>query len=108
MTKKIDPQEFAACFWCDNIVTNGYDGLIGLLHLGFPRCIILIRDIANFEFSDYDSWRENIADIQWLDPNDKGTPREQEEVITRLWNFSVLYDEKNEEYFNDNHDESED
>ena len=70
--------------------------------------MILIRDLDSFEFSDFESWRGNIADIQWLDPSDKGTPQEQEEVITRLWNFSVLYDEMNEQYYNDNEYESED
>jgi len=99
--KESETQEYAECFWCDNIVSYGTDGLIGLLHLGFPRCFILIRDLDGFEFSDFDGWRENLADIQWLDSNDRGTPQEREAVIVKLWNFSVLYDRMNEEEYYD-------
>lgn len=91
--------KYDGCYWCDNIIDHY--GMIGLLYLGFPRCFILIRDSSEFEFSDFESWKENLAEINWLDPNDKGTPKEQNEVIIKLWNFSVEYDEKNEELFNE-------
>jgi len=99
MTKEETKAMYAACYWCDNIVSG--EDMIGLLHLDFPRCFILIRDAAEFEFSDYDSWRESIAEINWLDPADKDryTDEQREDVITKLWNFSVLYDEMNEELY---------
>jgi len=90
---------YPGCYWCDNIID--YHGMIGLLHLGFPRCFILIPDSAEFEFSDYDSWRSNLAEINWLDPKENYTDAEKEKVITLLWNFSVDYDRANEDMYYD-------
>lgn len=95
--------KYPGCYWCDNIVDDM--GMIGLLCLDFPRCFILIRDSAAFEFSDYDSWVENIADIQWLDPSDSATDEQKEEIVVRLWNFSVEYDAENERMYYEGRDE---
>jgi len=94
-----NPNEYAGRYWCDNIISQ--EGYIGLLYLGFPRCFILIRDAARFEYSEYDEWKANIAEINWLDPADiqRYTDEEKEDVIIKLWNFSVEYDEKNEELY---------
>lgn len=40
------------------------------------------------------------VDAKWLEPSDKGTPEEQEEVLRMLWNFSVDQ-EAEEERIND-------
>lgn len=98
MNNKENPK-YPGCYWCDNIID--YYGMIGLLHLDFPRCFILIPDDNAFEFSDYDSWRENLAQINWLDPSEQWSEADKERVITKLWNFSVEYDRKNEELFDD-------
>ena len=98
MEKEQNPK-YPGCYWCDNIID--YYGMIGLLHLDFPRCFILIPDSQEFEFSDYDSWRENLAQINWLDPTEQWSEADKERVITKLWNFSVEYDRKNDELFDD-------
>lgn len=89
--------KYPGCYWCDNIID--YYGYIGLLHLGFPRCFILVPDSNDFEFSDYKAFREHIADIQWLDPSEQWSKADKEAVITKLWNFSVEYDEENERMY---------
>ena len=33
--------EYTGCWYCDNILD--YPGQIGLLHLGYPRCFVLLR-----------------------------------------------------------------
>ena len=42
-----------------------------------------------------------MAQVNWLDPSDKGTAKEQEEVLIKLWNFSVEQEEKEEEMYGD-------
>ena len=37
--------------------------------------------------------------MNWLDPNDKGTLQEQEEVLRLLWNFSIAQEEEEERRF---------
>lgn len=37
--------------------------------------------------------------MNWLDPTDKGTFREQEQVLELLWNFSVEQENKEEELY---------
>lgn len=80
--------KYPGCWYCDNIVD--YRHQIGLLHLGFPRCFVLMKSDADFYYChDFEQWKTMIAEINWLDPSDRGTQAEQEEVLTRLWNFSI-------------------
>ena len=92
-------QKYPGCWYCDNIVD--YPNMFGLLHLGFPRCIILVRNMKDFLYSDYDEFRENIADIQWLDPAENWSAAPREEVIIKLWNFSIEQERLEEEIYND-------
>lgn len=89
-----DNQKYPGCWWCDNLIDHA--GQTGLLHLGFPRCFVLLRDSSEFYFSDYDHFISHISEVNWLDPSDKGTPEEQERVLTMLWNFSVEQEEEEE------------
>lgn len=91
---KNSEQKYPGCWWCDNIIDH--PDQMGLLHLGFPRCFVLIRNSDDLCLSDYDQFLSNISEINWLDPSDKGTPEEQELVLTMLWNFSVEQEEEDE------------
>jgi len=89
-------QKYPGCYYCDNYIDH--PDMFGLLYLGFPRCFILVRDMEGFEFSDYEGFRNAIADIQWLDPSETWSEEEKEEVIIRLWNFSIEAEQADEEY----------
>lgn len=91
-------QKYIGCWYCDNIID--YPEQVGLIHLGFPRCFVLIPSSKEFCFSNFDSFLE-MAQVNWLDPHDKGTAKEQEEVLIRLWNFSVEQERKEEELYGD-------
>ena len=78
---------YQSCFYCDNLVSPA--GQVGLLYLGFPRCMVLIPDAGALMFSTYEEFVSGLVAINWLDPSDKGTSAEQEEVLTKLWNFAI-------------------
>lgn len=89
-------ERFIGCWYCDNLIDHKEQ--IGLLHLGFPRCFVLIPNSTDFYFSDFESFKK-IAQVNWLDPNDQGTPKEQMEVLRLLWNFSIEQEAKEEELY---------
>lgn len=89
--------KYPGCYYCDNIID--YPDHFGLLHLGFPRCFIVVRNMDDFLFSDYEGFRHAIADIQWLENVDGYTEQEKEEVILRLWNFSVEQERMEDEMY---------
>lgn len=91
-------QKYPGCWYCDNILDHPEQ--IGLLYLGFPRCFVLIPSSMNFQFTTYDDFLSGMVKVNWLDPSDKCTPEEQEEVLRTLWNFSVEQ-EAEEERIND-------
>lgn len=92
----MNKQEYVGCWYCDNILDHPEQ--VGLLHLGFPRCFVLIPNSRDFYFSTFDSFLK-VAKVNWLDPSDKGSAKEQEEVLIRLWNFSVEQESKEEELY---------
>ena len=92
-------EKYPGCYYCDNIVDHPEQ--FGLLHLGLPRCFILVNDMDGFEFSDYEEFRESIADIQWLDPSEDWSVEQKEEVVIRLWNFSIEQEKADEDGYYD-------
>lgn len=90
--------KYPGCFYCDNIID--YPEHFGLLHLDFPRCFIVVRNMEEFLYTDYQGFRKAVADIQWLDKDaDSYSESEKEEVIVRLWNFSVEQEGMEDEMF---------
>ena len=60
----IDINDYTSCWVCDNIVDHQEQ--IGLLHLDFPRCFILIPDNTAFQMecaADYQSL--SLLILQW-------------------------------------------
>ena len=85
-------QKYPGCWYCDNIIDHPEQ--VGLLYLGFPRCFVLIPSIGDFYFSTYEEFLNGLCKVNWLDPSNKGTREEQEEVLRILWNFSAEQEEK--------------
>lgn len=90
--------DYVGCWYCDNIIDHPEQ--VGLLHLGFPRCFVLIPSSGEFYFSTFESFLQ-MAQVNWLDPSDSGTPQEQMEVLVKLWNFSVEQEEREDELYGD-------
>lgn len=92
--------QYMSCFFCDNIVCR--DGEVGLLHLEYPRCFVITLDDSDFWLSDYDYWLSRSV-VNWLDED--GTEEERDEVLAKLWNFSILQEEEEERRFSLRSDE---
>ncbi len=86
--------DYSACWYCDNILDHPEQ--VGLLYLGFPRCFVLIPNSLDFYFATYEDFKRGISQINWLDPSDKGTEDEQEAVLIKLWNYSILQEAEEE------------
>ena len=88
------------CFYCDNLVTE--PNQVGLLHLDFPRCFVIIPNEAEFQFSTFEKFidgrKTGFVKINWLDPNDGATEWERNEILRKLWNFSILQEQEDENW----------
>lgn len=95
-------QKYIGCWYCDNIIDHPEQ--VGLLHLGFPRCFVLIPNSMEFQFSTYDEFIDGLSEVNWLDPSDIGkySEKEKEKVLTLLWNFSIEEEEVDERYCEEN------
>lgn len=80
-------------FFCDNIVHPAHEGQIGLLHMGFPRAFVLVRDYGGSLFCEFDDFSEHIAEVVFFDTDDK-TPENREKIVTLAWNFLALQEEE--------------
>lgn len=93
----MNKSDYEGCWYCDNIIDHREQ--VGLLHLGFPRCFVLIPNSSEFYFSTFDDFKRGLCRVNWLDPSDKGTLDEQEEVLRKLWNFSIAQEEEEERIY---------
>lgn len=91
----IDIFDTTNCWYCDNIVDH--PDQIGLLHLDFPRCFVLIPDNTAFELSSYEDFYNEYCRINWLDPSENASEKEKRNVLDRLWNFLVKQEKKEED-----------
>lgn len=89
-------------YLCENILNH--DGEIGLLHLDFPRCFVRFKDDMESYFSDYDFWKENLAFVNWLDPQYKYSDEEKEKVLINMWNFLCEQEAEEERRYENGYD----
>lgn len=90
-------QKYPGCWYCDNIIDHPQQ--VGLLHLGFPRCFVLIPNSGDFYFSTFEEFKAGLSEVNWLDPSDKGSAKEQEHVLELLWQFSLEVEEEEENQY---------
>lgn len=83
-------------WYCDNIVTH--KGEIGLLHMGFPRVFVLIRDQADIAFASYEEFSEHIAEVNFFTPSEREEAN-LEEILTDAWNFMALQEREEERLY---------
>lgn len=90
--------KYEGCWYCDNLIDC--PDKVALLYLGFPRCMIVIPSARDLWFNTFDGFLKK-ASVNWLDPNDKGTEKEREGVLAKLWNFSVSQEHLEDELYGD-------
>lgn len=91
---KEDPKQYCLnCFYCDNIISQ--PEVRGLMYLGFPRCFMFVHN-KKMKYQTYEDFINGAIKINWLDPSEPRTKKEEEEVLTKLWKFSVIQEEEKE------------
>lgn len=85
-----------AWWFCENIIDH--DGQAGLLHMGFPRLFILMRDYGTAYWSNFQAWKNGIVEITFMENADKEdtTQERLEELLIDAWNFLTLEEEEEE------------
>ena len=78
--------------------------MVGLLRLDFPRVFILMRDYDEAYMADFETWKEYLEEINFLDPNDRDDG-DIEDILIDAWNFMALEEEADEQLFDELSDE---
>lgn len=78
--------ECASWWCCDNLVCHA--GQIGLLHMGFPRVFILLRNGDDI----FDEFKSGLSEVNFLDPSER-EGADIDEILRQAYNFLVLQDE---------------
>ncbi len=83
-------------WYCDNILTHPEQ--IGLLHMGFPRIFILMRDYDIAYWASYDKWKADLIEVNFFDKEDKLNTSEStlELLLIDAWNFLALAEQEEE------------
>ena len=74
-------------WFCENLVNH--QGQIGLLRMDFPRVFILVRNYEELYPCTFEDFRDNIAELNFLDPKERGT-EENIDILIDAWNFLSL------------------
>ena len=97
----MEKQKYPGFYISENILDHPHQ--MAITKLSFPRLFLRFTDDEDAMFSSYEFWRDNLIELQWLDPSDKPTnKREVERILTECWNFLAeheaeedrLYDER--------------
>lgn len=96
-----------AWWFCENIIDH--KGQIALLHMGFPRLFILMRDYDIAYWADYQEWKTDLVEVTFMESADRDstTPAQLDSLLTDAWNFLALTEEE-EERIAEEDDEDED
>lgn len=91
-------EEYKDCWYCDNLISH--PNHVMLLHLAYPKIKVMIKSekfmSANFDFMDF--YDKNITDIEYIGDPDESTDYEATRIaLEKLWNFSILQEEIDEE-----------
>lgn len=81
-------------WWCDNIINH--EGEFGLLHMGFPRVFILIRNEEDVFRCSFEEFANSFAEVNYLTPEERNE-EDTERLLIDAWNFMALQEEKEED-----------
>lgn len=78
---------------CENIVDHR--GQVGLLHMGFPRVFVLVRDYSALSSTTFEGFCEKHAELNFLNPQER-EGADVEEILTDAWNFLAMEEAEEE------------
>jgi hypothetical protein len=80
------------------------NSLSGLLRLDFPRVFILIKDYEIAYWASYEAFKNDIIELNFLDPADR-EGADIDEIVTDAWNFLALTEEEEDRLAEGRNDE---
>lgn len=85
-----------AWWYCDNVIDHPEQ--VGLLHMGFPRVFILMRNYDAAYFATFEEWKNQLIEVTFFEKDDRDntTEEELEEILIDAWNFLLLAEEEEE------------
>lgn len=91
-------EEYKDCWYCDNLISHPNE--VMLLHLAYPKIKVTIKSekfmSADFDFMDF--YDNNITNIEYLENTEDSSDYAATKIaLTKLWNFSILQEEIDEE-----------
>lgn len=91
-------EEYKDCWYCDNLISHPNE--VMLLHLAYPKIKVTIKS-EKFMSADFDfmiNYDKNVVDIEYLENQEDSLDIVAvEQALTKLWNFSILQEEIDEE-----------
>ena len=83
-------------WYCDNIIIHPKQ--VGLLHMGFPRVFILMRDYDVAYWAAYEKWKEDLIEVNFFDRTDRlnTSNGDLEILLIDAWNFLCLEEQEEE------------
>lgn len=89
-----DPERYHGFYISENLPL--YPDQLAIIKLTHPRLFLSFTYGANY-FADYEDWKANHTDVQWLDPEDKSASETDfESILTDCWNFLALHEREEE------------
>lgn len=95
--EKEDALKRTFAWWCcDNVIDHPEQ--VGLLHMGFPRVFILMRNYDAAYFATFEEWKNQLIEVTFFEKADRDntTEEELEEILIDAWNFLLLTEEEEE------------
>ncbi len=83
-------------WFCENIINHPEQ--IALLRMDFPRVFILIRDNDSAYSADYDTWANEIVEVNFFSPSER-IDADLDEILTDAWNFMISFEKEEERQY---------
>lgn len=101
----LNHSETYAWWFCDNIIDH--EGQVGLLHMGFPRLFILMRNYDAAYWADFEEWKRDLIEVTFMEREDEKntTPKQLNELLVNAWNFLVRIEEAEEDLCEEHEDD---
>jgi len=100
--KEDDPDRYHGFYFAENLLL--YPEQAAIVKLTHPRLFVRFN-YGESLFINYEDWKNNHTDLQWLDADDKPDSEEDVEYhLTDCWNFLAMHEREEDKLFEDDED----
>lgn len=88
------PEKYKNYFWGENRLFFPDEYFV--IKLDFPRVFVRYNAAESYGV-DYNEWKRNIVEIQYIEGDRPDDPIEHDQILTDIWNYIALEERKLEE-----------